>query len=115
MACRKGVGWLMDVDRLEAILARGHDLSGFDAEAVRTVAALVGRLRDAAAIIADEGSIIDDRSGVPVEHPAVKVERMCSAELRGWVKDRPDLFGAVKSGDGPVVKSGRDRFKAVAG
>lgn len=40
---------------------------------------------------------------------------MASAELRGWVKDRPDLFGVVEGSGKPAVKSGRDRFRAVAG
>ena len=83
----------MDVDGLEARLSRGRVLDGFDCEAVETVADLIARVREARAIVADEGIVTARPSGELVEHPAVKVERMASAEIRGWVKDRPDLFG----------------------
>ncbi|WP_018119408.1 P27 family phage terminase small subunit [Corynebacterium mastitidis] len=78
---------------LEDRISSGHSLNGFDTEAVETVAGLIRRVRDAERIIATEGPIIEDEKGMPVEHPAVKVERMASAEIRGWVKERPDLFG----------------------
>lgn len=103
------------LDGLESRLVDGRDLGPFDREVVETVAALIGRVREAARIVADEGSIVNDKLGLPMEHPAVKVERMASAELRGWVKDRPDLFGVVEGSGKPAVRSGRDRFRAVAG
>ena len=40
-------------------------------------------------------------------HPATEVEARCSAELRGWVRSRPDLFGEQKS-SGP---SGLRKFE----
>lgn len=85
-------------DELVEHLADGRVLSPFDREAVETVAGLVLRVRAAReAIVAAGGQIIvDDGKGFPVEHPALLVEKRASAEIRGWVKDRPDLFGAPK-------------------
>lgn len=86
----------MNFDDLEERLGDGRDLSPFDEEAVATVAGLVRRVRDARARIDAEGTIIDDGKGFPIEHPALLIEKRASAELRGWVKDRPDLFGEKK-------------------
>lgn len=86
----------MDVSGLEARIRAHSDLNGFDNEAVQIVAALIGRVREAQRIIAEEGPLAAKESGEPIEHPAVKVERQASAEIRGWVKDRPDLFGEQK-------------------
>lgn len=83
----------MTLEDLESGLADGRELNEFDARAVKIVAQLIDRVREARAIIADEGPVAAKESGEPIEHPAVKVERMASAEIRGWVKERPDLFG----------------------
>lgn len=82
----------------------GRQLSPFDKEVVSIVASLTIRARDARERIDRDGSIIDDGKGFPVEHPALLIEKRASMELRGWVKDRPDLFGEKKSTD-----SGRPR------
>ncbi|WP_288833684.1 P27 family phage terminase small subunit [uncultured Corynebacterium sp.] len=101
----------MDVDRLEARLSRGRKLDGFDREAVETVADLIVRVREARAIVADEGVVVARPSGELMEHPAVKVERMASAEIRGWVKDRPDLFGEQRRvDDAGGVGDARSKF-----
>lgn len=81
-------------DEAERIRA-GRELNHFDMSAVETVAGLVLRVLDAQAIIAEEGAVIVE-GGQQVEHPAVVVERRASQEIRGWVKDRPDLFGVQK-------------------
>ena len=82
------------VIRVEAErLLDGRVVSPFDAEIFEIVAGLTLRARAAREAIAREGDIIDDGKGFPVEHPAVVLEKRASAELRGWVKDRPDLFG----------------------
>lgn len=86
----------MDVGQIEARIRAHSDLGGFDAEAVQIVAALIQRVRQAQQVIAMEGPLAAKESGEPIEHPAVKVERQASAEIRGWVKDRPDLFGEQK-------------------
>lgn len=77
-------------------LRAGRDLNPFDCEAVMTVAGLTVKVRDCRDSVEREGVIIDDGKGFPVEHPALVVEKRCSAEIRGWVKDRPDLFGEQK-------------------
>ncbi|WP_151530540.1 MULTISPECIES: P27 family phage terminase small subunit [Corynebacterium] len=82
-------------DEFERIRA-GRDLNAFDESVVSAVAALVIRLREAQETLAREGAIVDDGKGSPVEHPALQIEKRASAELRGWVKDRPDLFGEQK-------------------
>lgn len=86
-------------------LSEGLTLNPFDTEVVGIVAGLTVRARDAREAIDREGAIIDDAKGFPMEHPALAVEKRASAELRGWVKDRPDLFGERK-----VIASSVDKF-----
>ena len=80
-------------DELER-LRDGRSLSPFDEEALSTVAGLVVRLKEARSAIESEGMIIDDGKGFPIEHPALIIEKRASQEMRGWIKERPDLFGA---------------------
>lgn len=100
----------MTLEDLEKGLADGRELSEFDARAVAIVAQLIGRVREARAIIAEEGPVAAKESGEPIEHPAVKVERMASAEIRGWVKERPDLFGVRSHSDAGDKASKVDKF-----
>lgn len=85
---------MTDFEELYRRLEGAGGASEFDTSAIEIVKALIGRVREARNIINDEGVVTSKPSGEPIEHPAVKVERMASAEIRGWVKDRPDLFGA---------------------
>ncbi|QRJ57468.1 terminase [Corynebacterium macginleyi] len=80
-------------------LSGGRDLNAFDMEAVLIVAGLTLRARDSRDAVEREGLIIDDGKGFPIEHPGLLVEKRASAEIRGWVKDRPDLFGARSHGE----------------
>lgn len=91
-------------------LTDGRELNVFDQEVMGIVAGLTLRARDARKSIEREGLIIDDGKGFPVEHPALMVEKRASAELRGWVKERPDLFGARKASD---QRSARPKFGVV--
>ncbi|OFK27224.1 terminase [Corynebacterium sp. HMSC062E11] len=100
----------MTLEDLEKGLADGRELSEFDARAVAIVAQLIGRVREAREIIAAEGPLAAKESGEPIEHPAVKVERMASAEIRGWVKERPDLFGQRSGSSGADLASKADKF-----
>nr|WP_282441361.1 P27 family phage terminase small subunit [Corynebacterium pygosceleis] len=68
----------------------------FDLAAVEAVAGLNLRIRDARRAIESEGTMIDSGNGLPVEHPALAVEKRASQEIRGWVQARPDLFGERK-------------------
>lgn len=85
----------MDLNALEERIARGRELNAFDQQVVDTVAELIRRVREAAQLIREEGMVSYSERGA-VEHPAVKIERQASMEIRGWVKDRPDLFGEPK-------------------
>ena len=82
-------------DEVEALRA-GRDLNHFDLAAVETVAGLILRVREAQEAIQREGTIVDDGKGFPVEHPALVIEKRASQEIRGWVQQRPDLFGQQK-------------------
>lgn len=100
----------MTLEDLESGLADSRELNEFDSRAVAIVAQLIERVREARAIIADEGPVAAKESGEPIEHPAVKVERMASAEIRGWIKERPDLFGqrSISGAVDPAAKG--DKF-----
>lgn len=100
----------MTLDELEEGLADGRELNEFDARAVKIVAQLIGRVREARVIIDEEGPVAAKESGEPIEHPAVKVERMASAEIRGWIKERPDLFGQRSHAAGEDSGPKGDKF-----
>ncbi|MGJ4108548.1 P27 family phage terminase small subunit [Corynebacterium macclintockiae] len=100
----------MSHSELVKALAGDRELSEFDSRAVTIVAQLIERVQEAREIIAAEGAVVDKGSGEPIEHPAVKVERMASAEIRGWVKERPDLFGARPANAGHVSGANVDKF-----
>lgn len=95
---------------MEEALADDRALNEFDARAVAIVSQLIDRVRQARVIIADEGPVAAKESGEPIEHPAVKVERMASAEIRGWVKERPDLFGQRSRGEKREDTPKADKF-----
>lgn len=86
-----------------------------DDDVVNVVNGLVRQLVEARESLAELGTLVSDGHGGVRENPAARVERAASAELRGWVKDRPDLFskqfdsGVGVSGAGGSLK----RFKVV--
>lgn len=85
-------------DRLAAEverLAAGRPLTEVDKSAVEAVAGLTMRVAEARRVLEAEGITIEVR-GELKEHPAVGVEKKCSQEIRGWVEQRPDLFGQQK-------------------
>lgn len=99
------------VEKLVNDLGGVEALSEFDLGAVRAVAGLLDRVADARRSIEAEGILVDGR-----ENPACLTERTASAELRGWVKDRPDLFGRRKTGVGAATGGGlglKEQFKVV--
>ncbi|MGV0327316.1 P27 family phage terminase small subunit [Corynebacterium confusum] len=103
----------MELNRLASQVERlsdGRQLTAFDQDAVATVAGLLERVAQARSIIAAEGPVAAKESGEPIEHPAVKVERMASAEIRGWVKERPDLFGKRSQGAQSSGGSAKEKF-----
>lgn len=80
-----------EVERLTA----GRPLTAADKSAVEAVAGLTMRVAEARRVLDAEGITIEVR-GELKEHPAVGVEKKCSQEIRGWVEQRPDLFGQQK-------------------
>lgn len=72
------------------------ELSEVDKAAVIAFATQMARLLDARRRIDVEGLIVEDSKGFAGAHPALDIERAASAEMRGWVMRRPDLFGAGK-------------------
>ena len=76
-------------------LAAGRPLTEADKSAVEAVAGLTMRVAEARRVLDAEGITIEVR-GELKEHPAVGVEKKCSQEIRGWVEQRPDLFGQQK-------------------
>ena len=76
-------------------LAAGRPLTPVDKSAVEAVAGLTMRVAEARRVLEAEGITVDVR-GELKEHPAVGVEKKCSQEIRGWVEQRPDLFGQQK-------------------
>ena len=93
----------------------GRELTPFESSAVFAVARLIVEMELAGRLVAEEGLIVDDGRGGQAEHPALMVEKRCSAEIRGWVKDRPDLFGVVVAPTQPEKPAGGGlaKFKVV--
>lgn len=62
---------------------------------LEALCAQVYRVRDAQERITEEGLVVADDKGNPVEHPAIKIERKAQNEIRRWMKDfaRPAHFG----------------------
>lgn len=93
----------------EALSAPDGGEHVFDREVVEVVAGLLSRVDEARADILERGVVVDGR-----ENPACLTERTASAELRGWVKERPDLFGPrVQSQASESTVSLRDKFKVI--
>lgn len=93
----------------EALGADLNPSSEFDRAVVATVAGLLARVDEARADISARGVVVYGR-----ENPACLTERTASAELRGWVKERPDLFGPrVQSQASESTVSLRDKFKVI--
>lgn len=44
----------------------------------------VARARDAARRIDEEGAVVNDERGNPVEHPALAIERKAQAAIKSW-------------------------------
>lgn len=93
---------------LNALLGSVRVSSDVDRQAVEAFAGLVGQVSEARRVLAEDGVFVLDERGRLVESPAARSLRAASAEIRGWMKDRPDLFGA-----GKPVRSERRRFKGL--
>lgn len=79
-------------DLWKALRGVQGDLSPVDEKAINAVVALVSQIEEARKEIDAHGLLLTNDKGMLVENPAARVERAASSELRGWLKDRPDLF-----------------------
>lgn len=95
-----------EFSQLERRISAAKRLNAFDSEAVQLVVQLIRRAREAREHLDEHGLVLRKENGDRYENPAAKVERGASAELRGWVKDRPDLFGENRS-----AKPKREKFQ----
>lgn len=93
----------------EALSVSDDGEHAFDREVLAVVDGLLSRVDEARADILERGVVVDGR-----ENPACLTERTASAELRGWVKERPDLFGPhVQKSNTDSNVSLRDKFKVI--
>lgn len=70
--------WLEIVPTLGEFVA--DERSGIEAWAVA-----LARMRDAQRRIDEEGMVVPDDKGRPVEHPALAIERAQAAEVKRWL------------------------------
>ncbi|PRQ10622.1 terminase [Corynebacterium sp. 13CS0277] len=73
-----------------------RELNPQDLAAVQTFVSLRERLADFRHAIDQQGVVVASEDGAVKPHPLLDAERRTSAELRGWVQERPDLFGEEK-------------------
>ncbi len=84
-------------------LRAGRDLNPADEAILRTFAGLVVRVHEARKELEFDGAVMSTEKGL-VTHPAVDVEIKASAEMRGWVQRRPDLFGEQENKTATIRK-----------
>lgn len=73
----------------------GRRIAPSDVPVVEAFCVAVSWLRDARARVDADGIITTDDKGRAQRHPALEIELAASAEMRGWVQRRPDLFGEL--------------------
>lgn len=86
----------MDIEQIEARISRHSGQDGVDQEIINVVAGLIARIKEARQLMKTDGIIEFSEKGTTVS-PLVNIEKMMSQELRGWVKERPDLFGQAEN------------------
>lgn len=99
-----------ELDRMVEAIVDGRALNENDLRIVRIVASLMLDAQQAGELVKRDGVVIDEgKGGVP--HPALLVQKQASAELQGWVKVRPDLFGEQKQAG--RARGGLRDFKVI--
>ena len=68
----------------EVVDAYGDDADKITGPALEAYCGQVATLRDCQARIAREGLVVADPKGLPIEHPAVRLERAAQDEIRKW-------------------------------
>ena len=69
---------------LEVVSAYGDGADAIEGPALEAYCGQVAVLRDCQARIAREGLVVADPKGLPIEHPAVRLERAAQDEIRKW-------------------------------
>jgi len=98
---------LGDVDNIVRLPVR-EGLNAFDRRVVDLVEGLLEDFQAARSEIERSGLMVRNDYGDLEENPAAQASRRASAELRGWVKERPDLFGPHQPG---ALDSGPSRLE----
>ena len=71
--------WVELLGDLDPTERTAHRLAGTEALALQ-----IGRMRDAAQDVAENGLVIIDADGKPHPNPAIETERDAQAEIRSW-------------------------------
>lgn len=99
-------GGAVAVDEVEELTQRivaelERDLSASEMSAVRAFATQTVYLHDARELVARDGMVqFNEQTGMVSPHPAVGIAKAASAELRGWLTARPELFARAAAGSG---------------
>lgn len=99
-----------DVDNVVRLPVR-EGLNAFDRRVVDLVEGLLEDFQAARSEIERLGLMIRNDYGDLVENPAALAARRASAELRGWVKERPDLFGPHQPATQDVGPSRLEKYR----
>ena len=89
-------------------------LNEFDQRVVALVEGLLQDFNDAREVVVRDGLMVRDDRGELQENPAALAQRRASAELRGWVKERPDLFGPRQQNPASSAHSKLNRYRKNA-
>ena len=68
----------------EVVAAYGDAAEAITGPALEAYCGQVATLRECQRRLADEGLIVADPKGVPIEHPAIRLERAAQDEIRKW-------------------------------
>lgn len=68
----------------EVVAAYGEGAEAVEGPALEAYCGQVATLRECQRRLADEGLIVADPKGVPMDHPAIKLERAAQDEIRKW-------------------------------
>ena len=69
---------------VEVVSAYGDGAEAIEGPALEAYCGQVATLRICQEKLASEGLIVADPKGVPIEHPAIRLERAAQDEIRKW-------------------------------
>lgn len=103
---------MADRSKIVESLTEGRTLSVSDFELVQHFADLIAQAETARRAI-DEGGMTSFSEKGEIVSPIVVAQEKISREIRGWIKDRPDLFNPGAGKQEAQKPRGRAAFKAV--